>query len=222
MSISIGGTQVLVNDATIGDIVVEPVDHIVQIAEPIIGTLEIEDGPSLLITDFNPVVSVTELTTELEVVEETTDLTVIEGGYFPNARAELVQDPFYLFGDIEGGSGGKLGIQTRLADVLVEEPGSYANPHIEVDRKGRIRRIRQGAEAARDTEIYEFAAVNTQLVFFLPAQAHKILHVFVNQLDYQPWCELNPPGSGRVIYTPPENGYIPEDGDWIVIHWQRL
>lgn len=222
MSITIGGTIVLENDDNVpGKIEINPVEHRVQIDDVTIGYLEIDGGATLTITEFAPFVSITELNVSVEPVEETTDLTIIEGGYFPNAFAEQVQDPFYLFGDVEGGVGGRIAVQTTLKDVLVEQPGLYSNPHIEVDRQGRIRRIRQGAEAARDTEVYEFDATLNQTNFFLPAQAHKILHVFVNQLDYMSWCELNPPGSGRVIYTPPVGGYTLEEGDTVVIHWQR-
>jgi hypothetical protein len=62
---------------------------------------------------------------------------------------------------------------------------------------------------------------NDTRVFNLPADARILLHVMINQIDYEPYCSINPIGSGQVVYTPGVNGYLTEIGDRVTIYWQR-
>jgi len=55
--------------------------------------------------------------------------------------------------------------------------------------------------------------------FNLSSEARNLLHVFVNQIDYFAFCEITPPGSGQVVYTPGPGGYLLEVGDRVVIYW---
>ena len=60
---------------------------------------------------------------------------------------------------------------------------------------------------------------NNTTVFTVGSNARTILHLMINQIDYEEYCAISPPGSGRVVYTPGSGMYRTEIGDRVVVHW---
>lgn len=61
----------------------------------------------------------------------------------------------------------------------------------------------------------QFSATANQVSFSILASAETILSFMVNQIDYSVYAEINPIGSGTVVYTP--TIYPIEAGDKVVI-----
>ncbi len=121
-----------------------------------------------------------------------------------------------LAGDVTGGAGTFI-LNTTLAAVN-SAPGSYTNPNITVDSKGRITNISAGRNILINTQY--FSPTNSQITFVTTGFNIVLLAVYINGINYTGACTVSPIGSGTIVYNPTVGVYTIQSGDTVLIQWQ--
>ena len=119
-----------------------------------------------------------------------------------------------LVGDVLAGTG-SFTLSTLLKIVLAT-PGTFSNPTLVVDNKGRITSITSGNTTAQITSQTFTVAIAATNQWVIALNAQILISITINGLDYSSQSAIS---AGVVTYTPGVGDYTTQVGDKVHIVW---